>query len=120
MGNISAEKLEALETMAEFNERLLKNLPTLITELSGYRQPDTEQYQKSIMDAINWEISVTNSTLEVLNQDKVRVDKEDFNGKVIALNSALSSKEDSEIADALKALVPCFEELGDAIQEILN
>ena len=99
MGNITAEQLEALETMAEFNERLLKNLPTLITELSGYRQPDTEQYQ---------------------NQDKVRVDKEDFNGKVIALNSALSSKEDSEIADALKALVPCFEELGDAIQEILN
>ena len=120
MGNISAEQLEALETMAEFNERLLKNLPTLISELSGNRQPDTEQYQKSIIDAINWEISVTNSTLEVLNQDKVRVDKEDFNGKVIALNSALSSKEDSEIANSLEALIPCFEQLGDAVREIIN
>lgn len=120
MGNITAEQLEALETMAEFNERLLKNLPTLISELSGNRQPDTEQYQKSIIDAINWEISVTNSTLEVLNQDKVRVDKEDFNGKVIALNSALSSRSDSEIADALKALVPCFEELGVAVKEVIK
>lgn len=120
MGNITAEQLEALETMAEFNERLLKNLPTLISELSGNRQPDTEQYQKSIIDAINWEISVTNSTLEVLNQDEVRVDKEDFNGKVIALNSALSSKKDSEIADALNALVPCFEQLGAAVREVIK
>ena len=78
MENITAEQLEALETMAEFNERLLKNLPTLITELSGNRQPDTDQYQKSIIDAINWEIAVINSTLEVLNQGKVRIHKEDF------------------------------------------
>lgn len=120
MENITAEQLEALETMAEFNERLLKNLPTLITELSGNRQPDTDQYQKSIIDAINWEIAVINSTLEVLNQGKVRIHKEDFNQKVIALNSAISSKEDSGIAGALEMLIPCFEQLGKAIRETIN
>lgn len=120
MDNITAEQLEALETMAEFNDRLLKNLPTLISELSGNRQPDTDQYQKSIIDAINWEIAVTNSTLEVLNQDKVRVDKEDFNQKMIALNSAISSKTDSEIASSLETLIPCFEQLGAAVREVIQ
>ncbi len=120
MGNITAEQSEALETMAEFNDRLLKNLPTLISELSGNRQPDTDQYQKSIIDAINWEIAVTNSTLDVLNQDTVRVDKEQFNQKMQALNAAISSKEDPEIAGALEALVPCFEQLGAAVREVLQ
>lgn len=120
MGNITAEQFEALETMAGFNERLLKNLPTLIAELSGNRQPDTEQYQKSIIDAINWEITVTNSTMEILNQDKVRIDKEGFNQKVVALNSALSSRKDSEIASALENLIPCFEQLGIAVGEVIN
>lgn len=120
MRNITAEQLEALETMAEFNDRLLKNLPTLISELSGNRQPDTDQYQKNITDAINWEISVTNSTLEVLNQDKMRINKEDFNQKILTLNSALSSKTDSAIAGALEALIPCFEQLGIAVREAIK
>ena len=92
MGNITAEQFEALETMAGFNERLLKNLPTLIAELSGNRQPDTE----------------------------VRIDKEDFNQKVVALNSALSSRKDSEIASALENLIPCFEQLGIVVGEVIN
>lgn len=120
MENMTAEQLEALETMAEFNDRLLKNLPTLISELSGNRQPDTDQYQKSIIDAINWEIAVTNSTLEVLNQDKTRINKEDFNHKILALNSALSSKTDSIIAGALEALIPFFEQLSSAVREVIK
>lgn len=120
MENITAEQLEALETMAEFNDRLLKNLPTLISELSGNRQPDTDEYQKSILDAINWEISIINATLDVINQDKARLDKDDFNQKVLALNSAISSRTDSEIASALETLVPCFEQLGIAVKEVIK
>lgn len=120
MENITAEQLEALEIMAEFNDRLLKNLPILISELSGNRQPDTDKYQKNIIDAINWELSVTNATLDVLNQDKVRVDKEEFNQKMLAFNAALSSKTDSEIASALKSLVPYFEQLGVAAREVIK
>ena len=119
MENITAEQMEALETMAEFNDRLLKNLPTIIEELSGNRQEDTDQYQKSIIDAINWEIAVTNSTLDVLNQEKMRVDREDFNRKMQDLNAALSSGRDAGIADALKALIPCSEQLGAAAREVI-
>ena len=33
------EQMEALGILADFNDRLLKNLPTIISELSGKRQP---------------------------------------------------------------------------------
>ena len=53
MENTRIEQLEALETLIEFNSRLLRNLPTIISELSGNRQEDTDNYLKTIIDAIN-------------------------------------------------------------------
>ena len=48
------EQLEALETLCQFNDRLLANLPTLSSELSEGRKSDTDAYLKSIIDAFNW------------------------------------------------------------------
>ena len=120
MENNRTEQLEALKILAEFNDRLLKNLPTIIQELSGKRQDDTEKYLKNIIDSINWEISVTASTLNIINDGKERLNKEEFNQKVMALSSALSSNADSEIASALQDLVPCFVSLGDAAREVIQ
>ena len=89
MENTRIEQLEALETLIEFNSRLLRNLPTIISELSGNRQEDTDNYLKTIIDAINWE-----------------------------LNSALSAQSDPETATALRDLVPCFEQLDKAAREV--
>ena len=112
------EQLEALSNLADVNDRLLKNLPTIIGELSGKRQADTDAYLQNILDSINWEISVTNSSLNLLNEDRVRIEKDVFNHKVTALSEALSTKDDSKIAAALQALVPCFEQLGNAAKEV--
>ena len=120
MENMTTEQLEALETLAEFNARLIKNLPTIISELSGNRQTDTDQYLKNIIDAINWEISVTNSTLAILNNEHTRIDKETFNQKMLTLNSAISTKADSEIAAALENLIPYFKQLGAAVKEVTS
>ena len=117
---MTTEQLEALETLAEFNDRLIKNLPTIISELSGNRQTDTDQYLKNIIDAINWEISVTNSTLAILNNEHTRIDKETFNQKMLTLNSAISTKADSEIAAALENLIPYFKQLGAAVKEVTS
>jgi len=46
--NNNEEKLEALSTLGEFNERLLKNIPTIVHELSGNRQQDTFLYFAAI------------------------------------------------------------------------
>lgn len=112
------EQLEALGILSDFNDRLLQNLPTIIDELSGKRQADTDAYLQNILDSINWEIVVTSNSLDLLNEGRVRIEKEIFNQRVMALSNALSAKNDSEIATALQDLISCFEQLGNAAKEI--
>lgn len=113
------EQLEALETLAQFNDRLLNNLPTVIEELSGQRKPDTDAYLKNIVEVIGWEISVMNATSALFAEAGVSMDKEGFNQSVLALNSALASGKDRETAAALENLIPHFETLREAAREIL-
>ena len=113
------EQLEALETLSQFNDRLLKNLPTIAAELTEGRQPDTDTYMKSITDAINWEITVMNATSDLLAEGNITIDKEGFNQSILALSTALSSKVDSEIAVAFQNLIPHFEALGAAAKEAI-
>ncbi len=112
------EQLEALETLCRFNERLLNNLPTIVSELSEGRQPDTDTYMNSIIDAINWEINVMNATSDLLAKSQTPIDKEGFNQSILALSAAMSSKVDSEIASAFQNLIPHFESLGAAAKEV--
>jgi hypothetical protein len=72
MENNRAEQKEALEILEDFNVRLVKNMHSIVTELSGQRLADTDQLLKSIIDAINWEIQVVNGTMELLNEGKQR------------------------------------------------
>ncbi|MDE5892425.1 MAG: molecular chaperone [Acetatifactor sp.] len=113
------EQMEALQTLAQFNDRLLKNLPTVISELTGDKKSDTDVYLKNIIDVIGWEISVINATSSLLETARTHMDKEHFNQSVLALNEALSSGADSKIAAALQELVPHFETLAAAAEEVL-
>lgn len=113
------EQMEALQTLAQFNDRLLKNLPTVIGELTGNRKSDTDVYLKNIIDVIGWEISVINATSSLLEKAQTHMDKEQFNHSVLALNEALSSGEDSKTAAALQELIPHFETLKTAAGEVL-
>lgn len=117
MYNILEQK-EALETLTEFNQRLLKNMNIIIKELSGERMDDTDEFLKAIIDAMNWEIGVMNGTMSLLNNEKIRINKETFNEKAIKLATAVQNKKDNEIADAIKLLIPEFENLGNAAQEV--
>lgn len=112
------EQKEALEVLAGFNSRLIDNMEIAIEELSGNRKEDTDKLVKSITDAVNWEIQVLNSTMDLLNQDKVRVDKEAFNAGITEFGNAIQQGEDESLAAALKTLLPQFENLGAAVKEI--
>ncbi len=114
------EQVEALEVLAEFNQKLLKNLHILVKEVSGERLDDTDAFMKSILDAMNWEIQVVNGTMELLNEGEQRVDKKEFNDKVVVLNEAIAAKEDSKLATALEELIPCFENLGEAANAVIQ
>ena len=114
-----AEQKEALETLAEFNERLLKNMGIVIKELSGERLDDTDKFLDSIINAINWEIQVMNGTMSLLNEGTERINKQTFNQKMLALGAGIKEKEDGKIAEALKELMPEFENLGSVAKEII-
>ena len=112
------EQKEALETLIEFNQRLVKNMNIIVKELSGQRLDDTDKFLKSILDAINWEVQVMNGTMDLLNEAKERINKEEFNSKITEL-STLKEKDDVKQAAAIKNLIPSFELLEAAAREVI-
>lgn len=114
------EQMEALETLTEFNDRLVNNMQIIVKELSGNRLEDTDKFLKSILDAINWEIQVVNGTMDVLNEGEERVNKETFNDAVVALSDAVSAKDDAKMAEAFTAIIPVFEKLGESAKEVIK
>ena len=111
---------EALETLIEFNERLLKNMKIIFKELSGKRLDDTDKFLKAIVDAMNWEISVVNGTSELLNEGKERVNKNAFNEKISEFAEALKTNDDQKMAEAIRMLIPEFENLNVAAKEVIG
>lgn len=114
-----AEQKEALETLVEFNVRLVKNMKIIKNELSGNRLDDTNAFLKDILNAINWEVQVMNGTMELLNEGAQHINKEDFNAKIIALGSAVNAKDDFKIAAAFEEVIPLFEKLGERANEVI-
>lgn len=119
MENKREEQIEALETLLEFNSGLVKNMSIIVKELSGDRLDDTDIFLQDIIKAINWEIQVVNGTMDLINENEIRIDKDEFNKKVMVLNDAVLSKSDSKMADAFKELIPIFENLGAVAKEVI-
>ena len=113
------EQIEALEILKDFNEKLLHNIPILVKELSGERLDDTDKFLKGVIDAMNWEIQVVNGTLDLLNEGKVRLDKDAFNAQVEKAGGAIASGDDAKMAEAFTELLPYFERLGEAAGEVI-
>ena len=120
MESTREEQKEALETLIEFNERLLKNMRIIVKELSGKRLDDTDKFLKAIVDAMNWEISVVNGTSELLNEGKERVNKNVFNEKISEFAEALKTNDDQKMAEAIQMLIPEFENLNVAAKEVIG
>jgi len=120
MEDIRKEQKEALEILVEFNGRILKNMGILVKELSGQRLDDTDKFIKGIVDAMNWEIEVMNGTMGLLNEGKERINKAEFNEKIIAFGKSIASKDDAAMAENVKELIPLFENLGNAAQEVIS
>lgn len=114
------EQKEALETLIDFNERLIKNMKIIIKELSGERLDDTDAFLKGIIDAMNWEIAVMNGTMTLLNSNEERINKNEFNKKILPFGEAVKNKNDKEMAAAIKNLIPEFENLGNAAQTVVK
>lgn len=120
MENSRNEQVEALKVLEEFNSKLVGNMKSLVNELSGNRLEDTDKLLKTVIDSLNWEIQIVNSTMEVLNDGETRVDKDNFNKAVSSLSEAISSGDDNKMANQFKEIIKVFEDLDVAVQAAIN
>lgn len=114
-----AEQMEALQTLEEYNEKVLKNIPILVRELRGVRLEDTDKFLQGVINAVNWEVQVLNATMDVINENQERVSKETVNQKIMSLSDALRTKDELAQAEAFEQLLPELENIGKAIGEVL-
>ncbi len=120
MEDLRAQQIEALEVLADYNERLVKSMNGVIGELKGERKEDTDQYLEEIIKGINWEIGILNGTLSLINEGEERIQKEEMNSSILKLSKALEGKVDQEMAEAMQEALPMFEKLGKVAKEIVE
>lgn len=104
MDDIRQQQIEALQVAHEYTIKLSRGIENVIGELSGNRLEDTDIYLDEIVKGINWTIEIVNRTMDIINEEKQYIVKEEVNQYVEALGEALSKKEDALIADALKGI----------------
>lgn len=116
MENEFKEEIEALETLKEYNVKVVKALKEIIPELKGEKREDTDEFLQHIFKGINWEIQVLNGTMKYLNRENEVVSKEGANEIIIKLNEAVNDKDDVKIAGVLEEdLLPLLENLENII-----
>ena len=120
MEDIRAQQIEALEVFKNYNSRLVKSMDSIIPELEGDRQDDTDKFLDEIVKGINWEIGILNGTMDFINEKEERIKKEEINASILKLSKALEGKKDSEIAASLKETLPVFENFGKVAAEVLK
>lgn len=120
MENNRSEQVEALKVLEEFNGKLIGNMKSLANELSGNRLDDTDKLLKTVIDSLNWEIQIVNSTMEILNDGATRVDKDSFNKAISSLSEAISSGDDNKMANQFREVIKIFENLDFAVKVVVN
>lgn len=120
MEDLRTQQLEALEGIQEYNKKLKPGVKNVIDELRGEKQPDTDEFFKTVTTGINWVIEVVNLIMPMLNEEKERINKEAVNAQVVALSDAISKKDEDKIAAILEQGILAFlETLDCAAEELL-
>ena len=119
MENQREQQIEALETGYSYAKRLQKGIETIILELREEKKEDTNEFLDQIMKGINWVIQVVNGTSSLINENEVRINKDEINEVILAINSAVKMKDDLEIAKVLQdGILPFLNDFMVCAKEI--
>lgn len=119
MEDLRAQQKEALQVLAEYSPKLIRAMKAVVEELRGNRQPDTDEYLRSIVNGMNWEIEIFNHTKDYINESEERLDKESFNQAILQFNEAYTGKDDLKMAELLEGeVLAIFEKLENIAVEI--
>lgn len=95
------QEIEALKVLEEYNDKLLKGIDTVVKEINGEKLPDTSEYLNKIIEGVNWEIQIINGTLEFINKDEEKINKEELNNIINNFSEKYMSDDDMIIAKLL-------------------
>lgn len=116
-----AEQKEALQALTEYSPKLIASMKAVVKELTEVRQPDTDEYLKSIINGMNWEIQILNGTMSLLNETEELVDKNAANQLFVGFSDVYKKGEDKVIAVYIQSkLLPFFEELENIAKNKIN
>lgn len=119
--NLKEQQIEAIEVYLEYNKKLMNSINMLLSELREERKEDTDEFQKKIIEGLNWEIQILNGTLSLINQEEERINKNEVNQQILKLGEALKTEEDKKIADSFENdILPQFEKIEQVIQMVLK
>lgn len=118
---LKEQQIEALKALLEYNTRLIKSVNLILIELKEERKDDTDEFQKKILDGINWEIEILNRTLSLINEEKERMNKEKINNNIIKFGNKLKSKEDLKIAEGFENdILPILIQIEEVVPNIIK
>lgn len=119
MDELRTKQMEVLETVCEYNVKLISGIQDVIEIVHEDEAVDPE-YLNLIIEGINWVIQVTNLTLPLLNQDHERINKDQVSNTMNHLSSALLEGESNKIADILQNGVLLFlEDVEKAAKDVI-
>ncbi|SHO48805.1 hypothetical protein [Anaerocolumna xylanovorans] len=96
------QQIEVLGEFYDYSKKLIPAVETVISELKGNRQEDTEEFLNMVIHGINWTIEVLNHTMDIINAGEAIIDKEQINEGILGLERAIREKDDNGAAEVLK------------------
>lgn len=118
---LKKQQIEALKALLEYNTRLIKSVNLILIELKEERKDDTDEFQRKILDGINWEIEILNRTLSLINEEKEVMNKEEINNNIIKFGNKLKSKEDLKIAEGFENdILPILIQIEEVVPNIIK
>ncbi|HOO27203.1 MAG TPA: hypothetical protein PLU43_01960, partial [Lachnospiraceae bacterium] len=89
--DIRVQQIEALRMADEYLKKLIPSIEEVITELDGEMKEDSVDYLEQIVEGFNFMIETFNVTMDLINEERVIIDKDDINRAVLNLSDALLS-----------------------------
>ncbi|MCM1209241.1 MAG: hypothetical protein NC309_09965 [Ruminococcus sp.] len=100
---------EALAQLVDYSEHIIKATRDVIKEFRVDRKKDTDELFNLVIQGINWEIEVFNNCEQLINTDKIYVDKSKMAAAVGRLGEVLQEKDDIKTAACLEVdFLPFF------------
>lgn len=113
------DKLEAIEGICQYDRKLIDALEDLADDLESGKETLPSKLLETIMQGINWTVTVLNQVMDVLDEGGDKLDKQMVNDALVAFNEAFTSGDAIKIAEVIrKSLIPCLEricEVGESV-----